>query len=327
MSNKYIVISTDVDWRYISWEKPSKDGEVSYFSDLPFEGLPLYRKLIKLFYSWTINKKGVRVPFRGICYKGIVRAFHLNTEDHVKIIFYDRSRASYDFDFIQYLRDNISGVKIGYLFSDVVEKSGAKLFGIEDKLSRYYDKVFSFDRMDSARYGFDYSYLIYDRIIRPKHIQPEFDVFLVAKAKDRLPELIAAYDICAQCGLRIDFVINAIPLDQLDVVGGREIQTNKILPYNEVVERLRNSKCIVDVMQKESKGITLNIVEAVVYNIKAISNNSALMREPFYDKTRIFILTDTTAPEEIIDFLNTPMIPYSFDDRRIFSGVNLFERL
>lgn len=324
MSYKYILISTDVDWRSMSWEKPRKAGEVSYFSDLPFEGNIFLQKLMKFFYSWRINKSGVRVPFRKICYRGIVRAFHLNSEDCVKIIFYDRSRASYDFEFLKYLRKEIPGVKIGYLFSDIVDKSGAKIFDIVEKLNQHYDKVFSFDKNDAQKYGFDYSYLIYDRDIKT-NLEIQSDVFLAAKAKDRLIDLLNVYDMCAKEQLRMDFTINEISEKDVHLVEDRNVHANTILSYQAVVEKILKTKCIIDVMQKGSVGITLNIVEAVCFNKKAISNNAELINEPFYDSSRILILDQNT--EKIKTFLDAPMKPYSKEDKHLFSGTYLFERL
>ena len=321
---KYILFSTDVDWRNLSWEKPVQEGKVIYYKDLPYSGSKLLRKSIKLFYSWRINCK-FRVPFRRILYKGILKSLNIKSGDEVKVIFYDRSRASYDFSFIKYLRKKIPNVKIGYLFSDIVAKSGAQIFGIVNSLNKYYDKVFSFDKKDAEKYGFDYSYLIYDRNIpNSKDVDIENDVFLVAQAKNRLEQLLKICDACFSLDLKTDFAINKIPEDQLALVGKRKIQINELIPYNEVVSRLLKSKCIIDIMQQGSVGITLNIVEAVVFNKKAISNNLELINEPFYDPTRILVLNDKA---DIKAFLDTPMKPYTHEDKFIFSGISLFERL
>lgn len=322
---KYILISTKLDWRDISWERPRESGEVSYFRTLPYEGNVILKGLVRFFYSWKINVKGIRVPFRALCYKGILRGLHINKEDEVKIIFYDRSRASYDFQLLEYFREHIPEVKIGYLFSDIAAKSGANAFGIVEQLNKNYDKVFSFDLKDSQRYNFDYSYLVYDRNIKGIDTSCRCDVFLVARAKDRLDDLLSVFDLCVQNGLKTDFAINGISKKQLYMIGNRDIQTNEDIPYEEVVERLNHSKCIVDIMQKGSVGITLNIVEAVVFNIKAISNNTELVNEPFYDPSRILILSEGV--ENLKAFIDMPMKPYTEEDRHIFSGTNLFERL
>lgn len=322
---KYILISTKLDWRDISWEKPRVSGEVLYFQTLPYEGNGILKCLVRFFYSWKINVKGIRVPFRSLCYKGILRSFHINNDDEVKIIFYDRSRGSYDFNLLKYFRKHIPGVKIGYLFSDIAAKSGANVFGIVEQLNDNYDRVFSFDLNDARKYNFDYSYLIYDRDVSGIDSSVNCDVFLVARAKDRLEDLIAVFDLCVKNGLKTDFAINGIPKEQLYMIGNRDIQTNEDIPYKEVVERLNHSKCIVDIMQKGSVGITLNIVEAVVFNIKAISNNTELVNEPFYDPSRILILSKGVV--NLKTFIDMPMKPYTEEDRRLFSGTSLFERL
>lgn len=321
---KNILISTDADWRRISWEKPISEGTITYFSDLPFVGNRILKKTLRFFYSWKINLK-VRVPFRRILYKGILRALNVDCSDEVKIIFYDRSRASYDFKLIKYLRKKIPGVRIGYLFSDIVSKSGAQAFNIVYCLNEYYDKVFSFDKNDAKKYGFNYSYLIYDRII--SNILPSDlinDVFLVAQAKNRLTDLLQICDKCFELNLKTDFVINKIPYNEVELIGSRDIQVNTIIPYEEVVKRLLNSKCIIDIMQKGSIGITLNIVEAVIFNKKAISNNVELVNEPFYDPSRILIINENS---NIETFLAMPMTPYTDEDKSIFSGLKLFEHL
>ena len=321
---KYILISTDADWRKFSWQKLIKEGKVSYYSDLPYKGPKILKNTIRLFYSWKLNRK-FRVPFRSILYKGILKGLNLNSRDKVKIIIYDRARASYDFSFIKYLRKKIPDIKIGYLFSDIIEKSGAQYFHIVDSLNKYYDKVFSFDKFDAAKHGFEYSYLVYDyNFSNDCTTDIVNDVFLVAQAKNRLEQILDIYDICSLLELRIDFAINKIPENQLELVENRKIQINEIIPYDEVVNRLLKSKCIIDIMQKGSVGITLNIVEAVVFNKKAISNNPELVNESFYDPSRILILNNKA---DIKSFLELPMRPYTEDDKALFSGVNLFERL
>ena len=324
---KYIVISTNVDWRHLSWEKLIKDNKVDYYSDLPYKGNIFLKKSIKFFYSCRLNSK-IRIPCRQILYKGILKALNINKYDEVKIIFYDRSRGSYDFSLIKYLRKKNHNIKIGYLFSDIVSKSGAKYFKIIKKLNKIYDKVFSFDKKDSEKYGFDYSYLIYD-IIAPKCKLKNFtnDVFLVAQAKDRLNELLSICDFCFNLGLRTDFIINKVSNQFISTISKKNIQLNQFVPYREVIERLQKSKCIIDIMQKDSYGITLNIVEAIFFNKKIITNNMEIFNEPFYDSSRILVLSCEDSKKNIKLFLDTPMKPYTDSEKQYFSGIKIFERL
>ena len=63
-----------------------------------------------------------------------------------------------------------------------------------------------------------------------------------------------------------------------------------MLPYLEVVDKLKSSRCLLELVKNGQTGVTLRFIEAAFYGKKVITNNKSVVRHPLYDKTRVFIL-------------------------------------
>ncbi len=62
------------------------------------------------------------------------------------------------------------------------------------------------------------------------------------------------------------------------------------MEYKEYLQRLDKSKCLLDVLQGESRGFTLR-VEALVYGKKLITTNSEILNAPFYDARQFLYIS------------------------------------
>ena len=62
-----------------------------------------------------------------------------------------------------------------------------------------------------------------------------------------------------------------------------KISFAKFFPYDEVVERVLKSKCILDITQVDQSALTVRPYEAVVYNKKLLTNNKSILNFKYYN--------------------------------------------
>ena len=72
------------------------------------------------------------------------------------------------------------------------------------------------------------------------------------------------------------------------------------ISYDENLQIIKRSKCIIDIYQKHQLGLTRRPLEALFYNKKLITNNQDIVNYDFYNPNNIYILKQIN----IIDILN-----------------------
>lgn len=320
-----ILISIDEGWTNASWEKLEHEGKVEIYRNLFSDFKGIRKFLLELSKSGKLKSFPSR--YCQIFFVGyIIKKLNLNHDDEIAILVYHLSGASDLTVLYRALKKRYPNIKIGYLFSNVMSKcfdeKNEKYY--VNEIKRTFDKVYAFDKNDAHKYITDFSYLIYEPIKKECFIKKS-DVFLVAKGKDRVKEILEVYNKCKKEDLIIDFYVNDLSKADLEILKGADLHQNEVLSYDEVVEKLLESKCIVDIMQKGSRGVTLNICEAIIYNKKIITDNIYIKEEPFYNENMIYILGERV--DSLQEFLNSPSIVYSEKIKSLFSGIPLFENL
>lgn len=82
------------------------------------------------------------------------------------------------------------------------------------------------------------------------------------------------------------------------------------LSYYKMTDLFNKSKSVVDIAHGSQTGLTMRTFDALANSCKLISNNSFIMKEDFYDKSNILIISIEEEPniESITRFLNDPFI-------------------
>ena len=119
--------------------------------------------------------------------------------------------------------------------------------------------------------------------------------------------------------MKCDFTIVDVP--EGEQRHAEVIKYNVKLPYGEVIEKIKRSRCLVDVIQGESSGLTIKTVESVVYDKKLLTTNENVKKEDFY-KSQNILIYDKRKP--IRDFLDIPLIPNTQKEKSVFSPDYLF---
>lgn len=184
-----------------------------------------------------------------------------------------------------------------------------------------FEKIFAiFDETDISNRGFKRINAIYSK----RNISPfqnaKSDCFFVGLAKDRQEQLEEIYDAIVKNGYKSDFTIVNPDLTKKNGIN----YITRFMDYNEYLQHVVGSKCIIEVLQGVQKGMTLRTFEAIVYGKHLITNNSYIKEYPFYNEKYMHYFEDIND----LDFssLNLNEQPdYGYNDE--FSPRHLFEQI
>lgn len=323
---KLFILGNGVDWCEISLRGLLKNDNIYLINKkIPVKG-KFKSKVAKYYFSYNLNKK-IKMPLKNIWYKDIYNYVINNSDinDEIFFLIYDHNVFGGEYTFIKYLKKKIKNVKLYYIFTNIVKYTAAYEKSYVDKLNEWYDNVFAFDPVDSQKYDFDYSPLIYDvddDYIPNSNIKNS--VFYVGQAKDRLKMLIKSYEKLQKLGIECNFYIAGV--NKCDQKYNNRIFYNKYITYSEAVNFIKTSSCLIDIIQEDSTGLTIKTCEAVIYDKKLITTNKHVKEYPFYDPRYIRII-DTIDDIDMEFFINNNQVKYSTDQKKYFSGENLLKKI
>lgn len=195
-----------------------------------------------------------------------------------------------------------------------------------DVFFKYYDKVFTFDRLDADSYNLNLLPIYW---IPTTNIEPEiYDIFGLASYSPglRFDIYSKVKSIAKNHGLRdyiklwhspignkyiytIKYAIKkAMGLNMLSPSELKnEIFTNKSLNPTEFRKVILQSKVILDTQNPKQDGLTARCMWALGYGKKIITTNTSVKEYTFYTPEQFYIIENNTF-EGIIDFINKPLV-------------------
>lgn len=160
------------------------------------------------------------------------------------------------------------------------------------------DKVYSFDRNDCEKYGYNFLPLFYSKTYKKENIFKEYDYSMIFSI---YPKKIFNYKL----------LNNAIPLDkrffkyiyvprkmfyyykfffpEFKIIKKSDVKF-KPLDRQAVYEKFRSSKVTIDCPLENQCGLTMRTFEALSLGIKIITTNSDIMNYEFYNSNNIYIV-------------------------------------
>jgi hypothetical protein len=202
--------------------------------------------------------------------------------------------------------------------------SVARLQGIEERLP-YFDRVLTFDRLDSAALPrFEFRPLFYrddrnaaDELDRESRIDLCFVGWLHS---DRL-ELIRRIQSIARRNHLSFFVylytgLRAAVKLMLDG-NGRDVHV-RTMPYSELLRLYRRASVIVDLPHTMQSGLTIRAIEAVGHGKKLLTTATDVLNYDFYSDENVRLLSADN-PELDAAFIRAEPLPYPPSVRRNYS--------
>lgn len=176
-----------------------------------------------------------------------------------------------------------------------------------------FDLEYIFDEKEAENYGMEYFREFESRLdLGDTSSFPISDVFFAGKAKDRLPRLLEAYRIFSNDGLKCLFYITEVPHEQREDLPGI-VYADKSMNYREMLSYSNNAKCLLEVNQKGSVGLTSRFLEAVMYNKILITDNVEIKKSQFYNPSYIQCVKNVSDIDPKIIY-NSDSVDYSYKD-------------
>ena len=144
-----------------------------------------------------------------------------------------------------------------------------------------FDLIVSFDHYDCKKYGLHYHPLVFSSFHGSILDMPHVDVYFLGKAKNRLNEIINTYDILEGHGLVLDFYIVDAAKEQC--VSRKGIHYIAGMSYDENLQHIIHSNCVLEIMQCGGHGFTQRCVEILGLNKKLLTNNIEIESAPFFN--------------------------------------------
>jgi hypothetical protein len=88
--------------------------------------------------------------------------------------------------------------------------------------------------------------------------------------------------------------------------------SSPVVPYNDYLDLISQSKAILDFVQEGQSGLTLRSMESLFFQKKLITNDVMMKTSDFYNPNNIFII-GTDKMERLKQFLDTPFEPAPAD--------------
>lgn len=172
-------------------------------------------------------------------------------------------------------------------------------------------QVYSFQEEDCADFGLRFNSTMYAPP-PPGLLHPageSCDVLFLGVPKDRLPLLRQLYDYISGLGLRAQFRIGLTSLDQAlpEQHGGWQV-TREWMSYPGYLQRVMNSRCLLDIYQLIQTGYSLRVMEHLFFGKKLITNNRVIRQAEFYHPNNIFLLYEDDIAD-LAQWLDLPFVP------------------
>ena len=157
--------------------------------------------------------------------------------------------------------------------------------GVRPKIKMFdWDCIYTFDKEDAKRYGYKYiGFCYYSSNQFPEKKETTNDAYFVGGLKGQRENTIYdTYNFLVSKGVKCMFDLMPIgnsipaPLPNVNFYHGWK-------PYDEILNKVQESNCIIEICQQGQNGATLRYFEAVTMNKKLLTNNKNIINFPFYN--------------------------------------------
>jgi len=241
----------------------------------------LINLLHKIHHSTKINKY-FNFPFKNLWFKYYFKP-KFNKNSKIIFLLFGRQLHLFNAGYIDYLKNEYPNSKFVCFFQDLIKTHvDVNISEIKKK----FDMVISFDQKDANQFEIDYFPLVNSRTKFSLNSDfEESDVYFLGYAKDRLSDIVLAYEELKKIGLKCSFyVVNA---KKEEIKYKDEINYINGMSYEDNLKHIQKTKCILELMQKGGVGYTQRMMEAIIYNKLIVTNNESVKVAEFYNTSNI----------------------------------------
>lgn len=203
--------------------------------------------------------------------------------------------------FIKQIRFFFPNIRIKYSYENIVSSKASISPQI---LEKYNIEGWSWDKKDCRLHNLHYIKPYFNAKVLHQCDRIKYDVCFVGLDKGRYKTIKNLQNFLEDKGFKcfIKIVPNYSFLLRL------HSYYSEPLSYNEYLDVVASSRCIIDLVQNGQQGTTMRVFEALFGQKKLITNNLDLVTYDFYKKQNIFVLGKDPI-ERICEFLNSDYVP------------------
>ena len=213
--------------------------------------------------------------------------------------------------FIEELKNINQTKKILFIWDDL--KYHQETLDLLDK----FDEVFTYNPQDAKEYNLKYRPSFYiDKFLLKDEIK-DLDLYYVGSLRDyertlmvkKINETLKDYIIDTRICCKNYF-------KYISRIGSysnyKNFYRNNLATLDELLEKYKRSKVLLDISYKGQNGVGLRPIEAIATKSKVISTNEDIKKYDFYDENNIFVLNkDLSNLNGIKEFMKKPYKEYS----------------
>lgn len=250
----------------------------------------IYLKLSKVMNKIRTLYFKFNLPFKSIWYE----QWKYELDKYETIILFDYI---FEKDIVRYIEKNASDKRLIFYYWNKINDSDIKIRDITKKF-----EYWSFDIEDCEKYDMKYNPQFYI----PSDIKNSdivYDVSFIGLDKGRVSEIIKLKDIFEKNNMNTKLVVKKDRGDKNKKFD--YMYTQNFIEYNEVINLISKSRCLLDIVKQGQVGLTIRVLEALYYSKKLITNNKDIIKYDLYNPNNIFII-GVDDFSSIRDFIDRP---------------------
>lgn len=203
--------------------------------------------------------------------------------DKINILFHNASlrKPKYPLSVFEYIKRY--SVTLNLIYFDSREKGYTCSYANELCENAVFDRVMTFDPDDAERYGMELCSTPYSKITVDK-VEENYRLYFCCSNSDRIYQLYLVWLSARKRNVAVKYDLLACQAFKPFFENDPSICFNEeYIEYPQLLRKMQESSCILDITKPEQAGFTLRPYEAVVYNKKLLTNNKRIFEFRFYD--------------------------------------------
>lgn len=183
--------------------------------------------------------------------------------------------------------------------------------------NRYNCELWSYNKEDCDEYALNYYSQFH--LITQEFVNHEYDIksdaFFIGLDKGRMPLIMEIYRALLSRGMICDFRV--IPRGSNYNEDEKKLLSSTIT-YNDVLQLVKGTRCVVDVVSGMNKGLTYRSLEAAILRKKLITNYGDITKEGYYTPDNVFVWGKDD-PNKLKEFIESEYKETEVDVYKLYS--------
>lgn len=241
-----------------------------------FESGKLLETLYHYHTAYSINEK-INLPFKSIWFKRMLNQ-SFDNDLPICFIYLGGNMVRYDCGFVEYVKKVDPRNKVVMIHWDLISK---KIKYDYNLIRNRVDLAITYDEAEARKYNIEYfEENVYSKIIPQGNDEDiQWDVYFLGAAKDRLDKIMAVYHKLNDAGLKCKFLLSNVATEDQVVCDGIEYISG--ISYEENLEYVNKSKCILELIQGGSTNATRRAYEAIAYQRRLLTDCPSCKSEDY----------------------------------------------